>query len=37
MISKDKVTEIFCICDDFVKEFSEEMAKSAVSAPKRRG
>lgn len=37
MISKDKVTEIFCICDDFIKEFSKETEKRAVSAPKSRG
>ena len=28
MITKSKVTEIFCIADDFSKEFDEEMVKS---------
>lgn len=40
MITKDKITEIFCIADDFCKEFEVEMAKHALSsspeAPKRR-
>ena len=28
MITKSKVTEFFCIVDDFCKEFDEEMVKS---------
>ena len=28
MITKDKVTEIFCIIDEFCKHFDEENAKS---------
>ena len=40
MITEDKVTEIFCIADDFCKEFDVEMAKnsqpSTSEAPKRR-
>lgn len=28
MISKDKITEIFCIADDFCKELEKELAKS---------
>lgn len=37
MITKDKISEIFCICDDFLKEFYAETAKNAVDAPKYRG
>ena len=40
MIAEDKVTEIFCIADDFCKEFEHEIAKNAVEpspeARKRR-
>lgn len=40
MITESKVTEIFCIVDDFCKEFDVEMAKNSLSsssgAPKRR-
>ena len=40
MITESKVTEIFCIADDFCKEFELEMAKntlpSSADAPKRR-
>ena len=40
MITEDKVTEIFCIADDFCKEFEVEMVKkslpSSADAPKRR-
>ena len=32
MITESKVTEIFCIADDFCKEFEEEMAKKAKKA-----
>ena len=32
MITKSKVTEIFCIADDFCKEFDAEMAKNAVQS-----
>ena len=28
MITKSKVTEFFCIADDFCKEFDAEMVKS---------
>lgn len=27
MITKDKITEIFCIADDFCKEFESEIVK----------
>lgn len=30
MITEDKVTEIFCIADDFCKKFNEEIKKNAV-------
>ena len=40
MITESKVTEIFCIADDFCKEFEAEMAKNALPstshAPKRK-
>ena len=29
-ITKDKVTEIFCIADDFCKEFDKEIEKMAI-------
>lgn len=39
MITECKVTEIFCIADDFCKEFEVEMAKNSLpyspEAPKR--
>ena len=39
MITESKVTEIFCISDDFCKEFEVEMAQNALpsspEAPKR--
>lgn len=31
MISKNKVIEIFCIADDFCREFEKEVAKKALS------
>ena len=31
MISKDKVIEIFCIADDFCREFEKEVVKKALS------
>ncbi|WP_262367567.1 hypothetical protein [Bacteroides pyogenes] len=30
MITESKVTEIFCIADDFCKEFEAETAKNAL-------
>ena len=33
MITESKVTEIFCIADDFCKEFEAEMAKNTFRAP----
>ena len=32
MITESKVTEIFCIADDFCKEFEVEMSKNALSS-----
>lgn len=37
MITKDKISEIFCICDDFLKEFHAETSKNAVETTKYRG
>ena len=34
MITKDKVSEFFCIADDFCKEFEVEMSKNALPASK---
>ena len=37
MITESKVTEIFCIADDFCKEFEVEMAKNSLpSSPEPR-
>jgi hypothetical protein len=36
MISKDKVTEIFCIIDDFCKEYDAEIEKNSLKAPDGR-
>ena len=33
MITKDKITEIFCIADDFCKEFVVEIAKPPLQEP----
>ena len=33
MITESKVTEIFCVADDFCKEFEVEMKKNALPAP----
>lgn len=30
-ITKDKITEIFCIIDDFCKEYDAEIEKTAIS------
>ncbi len=30
MITEDKVTELFCIADDFCKEFNSEIKKNAI-------
>ena len=32
-ITKDKITEIFCIIDDFGKEYDAEIEKMAISEP----
>ncbi len=34
MITESKVTEIFCIADDFCKEFDTELAKKSVTSTK---
>ena len=36
MITKDKVTEIFCMADDFCKFFDAMMEKYTIQAPKKR-
>ena len=36
MLTADKVTEIFCICDDFCKEFSNQIEKKSLKAPDGR-
>ena len=36
MITEDKVTEIFCIADDFCKVFDAQMAKYTFKAEKKR-
>ena len=33
MITKEKITEMFCIADDFCKEFDVEIAKLALQEP----
>ncbi len=35
MIAKDRVTEIFCIADDFCKEFDKEVSKMGLESPKK--
>ena len=35
-ITKDKITEIFCIIDDFCQEYDKEIAKMALKAPDGR-
>lgn len=37
MFCIDKITEIFCICDDFCREFDAETSKKAVETTKYRG
>lgn len=36
MIAKDRVTEIFCIADDFCKEFNKEVSKMGLESPQRK-
>ena len=36
MITDSKITEIFCIADDFCKEFEVEMAKMPFPPPQVR-
>ena len=35
-ITKDKITEIFCIIDDFCKEYDKEISKMAIPEPDGR-
>ena len=35
-ITKDKITEIFCIIDDFCKEYDAEIEKMAIPEPNGR-
>ena len=35
-ITKDKITEIFCIIDDFCKKYDAEIARMAISEPDGR-
>lgn len=35
-ITKDKITEIFCIIDDFCKEYDKDIAKMSLKAPDGR-
>ena len=34
MFDIDKITYIYCICDDFCKEFNEKVSETAIEAPK---
>ena len=36
MIAEDKVTEFFCIADDFCKVFDAQMAKYTFKAERKR-
>ena len=36
MITEDKITEIFCIADDFCKVFDAQMAKYTFKAERKR-
>ena len=36
MITEDKITEIFCIADDFCKVFDAQMAKYSFKAERKR-
>ncbi len=35
MITESKVTEIFCIADDFCKEFDGEITALSLSSPEK--
>ena len=32
MFTEDKITEIYCIADDFLKLFNDQMKKHAITA-----
>ena len=36
MVTEDKITEIFCIADDFCKVFDAQMAKYTFKAERKR-
>ena len=35
-ITKDKITEIFCIIDDFCQEYDKEIARMSIGEPDER-
>ena len=35
-ITKDKITEIFCIIDDFCQEYDKEIARMSICEPDGR-
>jgi len=37
MFTESKITEIYCICDDFCREFDAELSKRAIEGAKYRG
>lgn len=37
MFNINKITEVYCICDDFCKEFNQKIEETAIKAPTYRG